>query len=152
MFRSTQRSARMFRPFPTRWMPLIALTLLLLAPLAAEGQTVFGPKAEWLGETTHAFGEITRGDSISVSFAVKNAGTQPLVIERAKPPCTCTHAYFDARPIPAGQTREVTIGFASKDSQGEVYKEVLIFTNEAETPPHKLVLEGTVLPADEPVE
>jgi hypothetical protein len=64
-----------------------ALCMLLVAlfssgPLSA--QEYKGPRME-LKEARHDFGKVVQGTQVSYVFEVRNAGAEPLIIERLEP-------------------------------------------------------------------
>jgi hypothetical protein len=50
-------------------------------------------------ETTHDFGKIKKNDPATVTYTVKNNGTNPLIITAAKSSCGCTVAEYTKEPI-----------------------------------------------------
>ncbi len=55
-------------------------------------------------ETTHDFGKIPVNNPASVTFTVKNSGTEPIVMSAAKSSCGCTVAEFTKEPIKPGES------------------------------------------------
>jgi len=60
---------------------IMAVFLLCAAPLAAQQHS--GPKIE-VKEIRYNFGKVVQGTQASHVFEIKNAGTEPLVIERVQ--------------------------------------------------------------------
>jgi len=97
-------------------------------------------------ETTHDFGKIKQNDPATVTFTVKNNGTNPLIITAAKSSCGCTVAEYTKEPIKPNESgivkatynsarvgpfnKSVTVTF-----DGVASNEVLTIKGEVEAPP-----------------
>ncbi|GAB4170144.1 MAG: DUF1573 domain-containing protein [Geothermobacteraceae bacterium] len=119
---------------------LSALLLLLHFPVCA---LALGPRIE-VTTTDVDFGTVLQGDKVEQVFTFRNAGDEPLVIDRVKSSCGCTAALVAEREIPPGGTGEVRATFDSTRFHGGVVKTIYLYSND---PTRKLVqfhLRGTV--------
>jgi hypothetical protein len=79
--------------------------------------------------TEHDFGVIKEGDIVEYSFAVKNTGEAPLIIENARPSCGCTVPDWTKKPIPPGGTGFVKAKFDSSGKPGMQNKNITVSAN-----------------------
>lgn len=88
-----------------------------------------GPKAtiEW-DVTEHDFGEIKKGQPVTVKFNFKNPGMIPLIITDVKSSCGCTVPDYPKAPIPSGGTGTIEVTYDAKNS-GYFSKTVTVITN-----------------------
>jgi hypothetical protein len=102
------------------------------------------------------FGTIKEGDVVEHTFAVKNTGEAPLIIQNAQPSCGCTVPDWTKEPIPVGGTGYVKAKF---DSNGKPNAQNKSITVTANTWPKQTMLrfkamvlpKATSQPADGPV-
>lgn len=86
------------------------------------------PKMEF--ETTeHDFGTIKEGDIVEHTYAIKNTGEAPLIIQSAQPSCGCTVPDFSKEPIPVGGTGYVKAKFDSNGKQNVQNKTITVTAN-----------------------
>ena len=93
----------------------------------------------------HDFGTITEGQVVEHTFAFKNTGEAPLIIQSAQPSCGCTAPDWTREPIPVGGTGFVKAKF---DSNGKPNLQNKTITVTANTWPKQTVLrfKAMVLP------
>jgi len=102
----------------------------------------------------HDFGTINEGDIVEHTYAFKNTGAAPLIIQSAQGSCGCTVPDWSKEPIPAGGTGFVKAKF---DTNGKTNAQNKTVTVTANTWPKQTVLrfKAMVLPksnaADGPV-
>jgi hypothetical protein len=77
----------------------------------------------------HDFGTINEGESVEHTFAVKNTGEAPLIIQKAAPSCGCTVPDWTKKPIPAGGTGFVKAKFDSSGKPGMQNKTITVTAN-----------------------
>lgn len=89
-----------------------------------------GPLPKMDFETTeHDFGTIKEGDVVEYTYAIKNTGEAPLIIQSAQPSCGCTVPDFSKDPIPAGGTGYVKAKFDSNGKQNIQNKTITVTAN-----------------------
>jgi hypothetical protein len=97
-------------------------------PAAEEKPTGPLPVIEF-GTTEHDFGTVTEGQKVSYTYAVKNTGAAPLIIQNAQPSCGCTVPDWTKTPIPVGGTGYVRAEFDTKGKSGINNKTITVTAN-----------------------
>jgi hypothetical protein len=85
----------------------------------------------------HDFGTIKEGQVVEYTYAVKNTGEAPLIIQNAQPSCGCTAPDWTKNPIPVGGTGFVKAKF---DTNGKPNIQNKTITVTANTWPKQTVL------------
>lgn len=88
-------------------------------------------------KTEHDFGTINEGDVVEYTYAFKNNGAAPLIIQGAQGSCGCTVPDWTKEPIPVGGTGFVKAKF---DSNGKTNIQNKTVTVTANTWPKQTVL------------
>lgn len=83
--------------------------------------------------TSHDFGKIKQGDSVSYQFKFTNAGQSPLIISDTYATCGCTKPTFDKTPIKPGDNGFINVTFNSAGKSGLQDKVITIVANTAPT-------------------
>jgi len=96
------------------------------ADKATEAAT--GAKIKFQEPDTYDFGEVPLGPDAFHSFAFTNAGKEPLIIQDAKPSCSCTTPEWPKQPIAPGAEGTIKVGFHAL-KEGPFFKEVFIQSN-----------------------
>lgn len=86
------------------------------------------PKMEFQ-TTDHDFGTINEGDVVEYTYAFKNTGEGPLIIQGAQPSCGCTVPDYTKDPIPVGGTGYVRAKFDSNGKTNQVSKSITVTAN-----------------------
>lgn len=92
--------------------------------------------------TEYDFGTILWKKPVTATFSVRNRGNKPLVITDIRTSCGCTAAEWTQKPIPAGESGQVTATFDAKQL-GRFNKSIGVYCN-TEEPLIYLTLLGTV--------
>lgn len=103
-----------------------------LNPEAAPGQEAKpeGPLPNMTFATTdHDFGTINEGQVVEHTYAFKNTGSAPLIIQGAQGSCGCTVPDWTKEPIPAGGTGYVKAKFDSNGKPNIQNKTVTVTAN-----------------------
>lgn len=79
--------------------------------------------------TEHDFGTIGEGDVVEYSYAFKNTGDAPLIIQNAQGSCGCTVPDWSKEPIPVGGTGFVKAKFDSNGKPNIQNKTVTVTAN-----------------------
>ena len=85
----------------------------------------------------HDFGTINEGDVVEYTYAFKNSGAAPLIIQSAQGSCGCTVPDWTKEPIPVGGSGYVKAKF---DSNGKTNIQNKTVTVTANTWPKQTVL------------
>jgi len=97
-------------------------------PAADEKPTGPLPVIEF-GTTDHDFGTVAEGQKVSYTYAVKNTGAAPLIIQNAQPSCGCTVPDWTKTPIPVGGTGFVKAEFDTHGKSGIQNKTITVTSN-----------------------
>jgi hypothetical protein len=77
----------------------------------------------------HDFGTIKEGDVVEHTFAFKNTGEAPLIIQSAQPSCGCTVPDWTKTPVPPGGSGFVKAKFDSSNKPGMQNKTITVVAN-----------------------
>lgn len=80
-------------------------------------------------KTDHDFGTINEGDIVEYTYAFKNTGEAPLIIQGAQGSCGCTVPDWTKEPIPVGGTGYVKAKFDSHGKTNVQSKTVTVTAN-----------------------
>lgn len=95
-------------------------------------------------ETRYDFGKLYEEDFYKHTYRVKNTGTTDLIIDKVKPGCGCTAAYFD-EVIPPGKTGSVTLEVNNDKVTGYFDKSATIFSNDPVNPSFTITIVATII-------
>ncbi len=90
------------------------------------------------------FGFVKKGEVVTLKYAFKNIGKEPLIIEEIKVQCSCTSYDFPKYPILPNQNDTITIYFDTKSVYDRQDRVVEVYTNSM-PPIYKLRFKGVVL-------
>lgn len=91
------------------------------------------------------FGKIYKGQKVEHVYKVENRGYDILKIEKVKPSCGCTAIILTDSLIPPGKAGEIKATFNSGSYSGKVMKSITVFSNDQDTPVHKLTFSGEII-------
>jgi hypothetical protein len=103
-----------------------------------------GPRMTF-DNTTHNFGDVLQGDTVSHNFRFTNSGNQPLVISNVVTTCGCTVPEWPKGPIAPNQTGQIEVKFDSKGRSGLQNKVVTIISNSV-SPQTRINVRVNILP------
>jgi len=106
-----------------------ATTPSLTTPPAAEEKPTGPLPVIEFGTTEHDFGTVAEGKKVSYTYAVKNTGAAPLIIQNAQPSCGCTVPDWTKSPIPVGGTGFVKAEFDTHGKSGIQNKTITVTSN-----------------------
>ena len=89
---------------------------------------VDGPQFQFKEGDTYDFGEVPSGPDVKHEFSFANTGNQPLIIQDAKPSCSCTTPEWPKQPILPGGKGIIKVGYHTTKT-GPFSKEVYIQSN-----------------------
>lgn len=81
----------------------------------------------------HDFGMMSRGETKSHSFQVRNIGNGPLTLRVLDTTCKCTVGELEKDTIPSGETVDVTLTWEAKSYDREFRQSATIETNDPAT-------------------
>ena len=121
---------------------LVAFALVLAATAIAEESR--GPRIRVEPESFD-FGKVLPGRTLRKEFRLRNLGDDALVIERISRSCGCTAASIEVTALPPGESTPLRITVETRDASGTVEHEVLVRSNDPETPTLEIGLRATVV-------
>lgn len=93
--------------------------------------------------TTHDFGKVYQGKSVSCEFNFTNKGKAPLVLSSVQPGCGCTTPEWPKEPIMPGQKSKIKAIYNPGSYKGKFGKGITVQSN-AENGSVLLSIKGTV--------
>lgn len=120
---------------------LTALTVLAPAPARAQGAA--GAPHLVLESPRKDAGAVVRGETVRVSWALRNDGTAPLHVSDVRPSCGCAIASFD-RVVPAGGTGSLVLTIDTRLLSGSVGKSAVLLTDDPASPEATVRVTATV--------
>ena len=94
-------------------------------------------------ETNFDAGTVTRGDTITHDFVVKNDGNGTLEITRVQPTCGCTVTQFD-RSIAPGKAGKITASVHTAAFSGPIHKTIMVATNDSKMANFQLSIKANI--------
>jgi hypothetical protein len=102
----------------------------------ANTDEMYFTKAQF-SETKFDFGKVQEGDTIMHQFTIKNIGTEPLMIFKAKGSCDCILAKHPEMPLLPDSAGVINVYFKTIGRKGRQVRTVNVETN---TEPSETVL------------
>lgn len=93
----------------------------------------------------HDYGTIKQNADPFCFFEIKNTGSEPLIISKAKGSCGCTLPTYDKSPILPGETRKLKVRYDTNRT-GNFQKNVTITSNAVNAPTKVIRIKGNVTP------
>jgi hypothetical protein len=121
---------------------LVAFALVLAVTAIAEEAP--GPRIRVEPESFD-FGKVLPGRTLRKEFRLRNLGDDALVIERISRSCGCTAASTEVTDLPPGKSTPLRITVETRDAAGTVEHQVLVRSNDPETPILEIRLRATVV-------
>jgi hypothetical protein len=82
-----------------------------------------------LNETSHDFGKVKEGDTLTHVFKITNNGKEPLVIYKSAGSCDCVAAVYSKEMIPPGKEVDITVHFNTKGRKGVQNRTITLTCN-----------------------
>lgn len=136
-------------PSGARTSILIAGFILAVVGSYSIYSLVFGgsPKIE-IAPPFKDLGDVTK-EGFNYTFAVKNIGNKPLVINRVSTSCGCTQASIDKERLVPGEETTLQVTFNPKlmeeEVKGKVSRIIFIDSNDPEKPNFEIKLTANVV-------
>jgi hypothetical protein len=121
---------------------LLGAFVLLAATVSAEETA--GPRIR-VEPTTFDFGRVLPRRMLRKEFRLRNLGDETLVIERISRSCRCTEAVAEEHELLPGGSTPLRVELDTRDSSGSIEEQVLLSSNDPETPLLKILLRATVV-------
>lgn len=99
--------------------------------------------------TSHDFGEVQAGDSVSIEFPFTNNGTEDLILMDVQVTCGCTTPYWPTDPIAPGESAVIKAQFNTKGKSGKFDKPLTITSNATNLPLMRIYLKGIIVGGEE---
>ena len=96
--------------------------------------------------TFYDFGKITALGTVSGVFKFKNAGDGVLKVEPPRPSCGCTDAKVTPDTLAPGQGGEITYKINLDHPEGQVQKQISIYSNDTKNPDVQLTMQLDCMP------
>lgn len=85
---------------------------------------------QWLDSTDQDLGKIKKGQTVQVSYKLKNTGNKPLIITSVEPGCGCTVAEKPEKPIMPGKEEKIVASFNTENQAvGTQMKHITVRAN-----------------------
>lgn len=115
-----------------------ALCAILATAGGLAGQETVGPRAA-VDQPIADLGVITRGETATYDFAIRNEGDEVLEITDVRPACGCTVADYP-KTIAPGESGILHAEVDTTDLKGATAKGISVYTNDPENPRLQLTL------------
>ncbi len=83
-------------------------------------------KVEWLGATTHDFGDVQRHQPVRHDFHFRNLSGAPIIIDNVRTSCGCTVPDWDKAAVPPDSTGIISVEYDARDP-GYFLKKVKVY-------------------------
>ncbi|MFQ5433267.1 MAG: DUF1573 domain-containing protein [Anaerolineae bacterium] len=127
---------------------VIVFMLLIVTLLPAACNT--GQPHIGLEVTNLDLGDVVNGEIVNREVAVRNDGTEALVVESVSTSCGCTQATLEPMTIPPGESATLFIEFDSgahgPELTGTLIRQVFIVSNDPEQSEAVVELAANILP------
>jgi len=97
-----------------------------------------------LRESLHRFAGMQIGATGSHSFAVRNDGDAPLLLQAGKVTCKCTFPTVSADPVLPGESVEILLTWQPESAEAQFHQSAEIWTNDPENEQLTLQIAGSV--------
>jgi hypothetical protein len=105
------------------------------------------PTITLMDSATFDFGTIKEGEIVEHTFAFRNDGAFPLIINNISTSCGCTTPEWPRDPVAPKATSSIRVQFDSKNKVGSQSKTITVYAN-TEKASHELRLTGMVNAAE----
>lgn len=114
---------------------LFVMLSLLLLTACGNGEVKIGSRTTAEFDAVYKAGTVAKGELVHVKIALKNSGSQPMVISKVEAGCSCTSTTKPEEPINPGKTAyvEATID-TGNFSIGPFERQVRIIANTTPSP------------------
>jgi hypothetical protein len=121
---------------------LVAFALVLATAVLAEEAREPRIRVE---PESFDFGKVLPRRTLRKEFRLRNLGDEALVIERISRSCGCTAAAIDVTTLRPGESTPLRVTVETRAAPGTVEHQVLVRSNDPETPILEIGLRATVV-------
>ncbi len=89
-------------------------------------------------ESSHDFGSVKEGNTVSHNFMLKNDGKRDLKIRKINAPCGCTASTPGKKTLKPGEETQIKVSFNTRGRSGRQHQTVTVITNDPANPSHTL--------------
>lgn len=100
-------------------------------------------------QTSHDFGEIKQGETVSHDFVLSNSGGDLLKITNVRASCGCTAAKPEKDELAPGESTNLTVKFNSTGRMGKQHKTITVFSNDPKNPEMVLTITGSIVKSND---
>jgi hypothetical protein len=122
----------------------VLLGAFVLLAATATAEETGGPRIR-VEPTTFDFGRVLPRRTLRKEFRLRNLGDETLVIERISRSCRCTEAVAEELELMPGASTPLRVELDTRNSAGRIEEQVLLSSNDPETPLLKILLRATVV-------
>ncbi len=90
------------------------------------------------------FGKVNKGEQLTQTFELVNAGLQKLEIRKIDPNCSCLTLKKYKKKIAPGKSISLEVTLDTSDARGRQYKTLSIFTNDPSAPTQTIAIRAEV--------
>jgi hypothetical protein len=126
------------------------VTLIVISALMAvtvSGEETRQPRIR-VEPASFDFGRVLPEKKVRKEFRLLNLGEAPLVIERISRSCGCTDVDTDVSSLDPGESTPLLVTVETRTAPGEVAYQVLVRSNDPETPVLEIPLRATVVASE----
>ena len=127
----------------SRLVAALAAAVLLTVVAGAEEQKPAGPRIRVEPESFD-FGRVLQDKTLRKAFTIRNFGDADLAIEDVSSSCDCTAAQPEANLVAPGGSTSLRIELRTRRSSGRLERQVVVRSNDANTPLLSITLSATV--------
>lgn len=97
-------------------------------------------------KTTHDFGKLKVGDTITYNFKFSNTGKSPLIITDAYASCGCTKPEWPKAPLKPGENGNIHVTFRSRGKTPGLQDKIITIIANTQPSENKVHLIGELTP------
>ncbi|MFO8054375.1 MAG: DUF1573 domain-containing protein [Bacteroidales bacterium] len=95
-------------------------------------------------KTTHNFGEVEKGKTVSHNFILKNEGKDELKIRKVNAACGCTASKPGKNTLKSNEETEIKVSFNTRGRSGKQHQSVTVITNDPQNHTQRLRIQANV--------
>ena len=128
---------------PIKKIIIVANNISLYFPPMSHQDSLKVPKLSF-DRSTHDFGPIKQGDTVSTNFVMTNSGKSDLIIYKTKASCGCTASEPEKTLLKPGEKSNLKVTFNSTGKSGQHAKSVTVYSNDPNYSEAMIVIKADV--------